>query len=139
MKSTVLIFAALIGMAMANDGKSLEAKEEGRLFGAGLLTILGTLITLGVNIVILIALINLVSTLKDVVDLDSLFGKGGDDYAYDTGYGAPPLTGYGAPTGSDGSSYSSYRRQGVSRSFNELPVMSKLSAKVNEAIEKFAE
>lgn len=142
MKSTLCIFAVLLGMAMASDGKALIEKEEGRLFGVGLLSIIATLVQLGVSIVILIALINLVHTLKGAIDFDSLFGKGGDDYGYDyapsTGYGVAPATGYAAPVG-DGSSYSSYRRAGEARAFKDLPVMQRLSAKVSDAIEKFTE
>jgi len=145
MKSTLLIFAALIGMAMASDGKSLLEPAEGRLFGADLFGILMTLVNLGVQIVILIALINLVHTLKENVDLEGLFSKDGGT-GYDTGYYPEPDTGYGAPTGGHGdhgdSTYTSYRREGVARSSRALydtPVFQRLSAKVNEAIEKFTE
>merc|ERR1712121_40129 len=120
MKSTLFILAALLGMAMADEeGKSLEVKEEGRLFGAGVITIIASLVNLGVTLVILLALINFVHSLKGAIDFDSLFAKGEDDFGYPTG-------GYAAPTGGSGSSYSSYRRQGVARAFSDLPVMQRL-------------
>jgi len=139
MKSTLFILAALLGMAMADEGKSLVEKEEGRLFGAGLVTIIASLVQLGVTIVILLALINFVHSLKGAIDFDSLFAKGGDDYGYPTGSYGAPADAYAAPTGASGSSYSSYRRQGLARSFSEMPVMQRLSARVHEAIEKFTE
>merc|ERR1712179_177739 len=125
MKNTLFILAALLGMAMADeDGKALVEKEEGRLFGAGIITIIASLVNLGVTLVILLALINFVHSLKGAIDFDSLFAKGEDDYGYPTGgYGAPA-----APTGGSGSSYSSYRRQGVARAFSDSPVMQRLSA-----------
>jgi len=133
MTRTLLIFAALIGMTLASDGKSLEEKAEGRLFGADLFAILSSLIQLGVQIVILIALINLVHTLKEATDLEGLFSKGND---YDTGYYPAPDTGYGAPTGVD-STYTSYRREGVARSGSlyDSPAFERLSSKVAQAVE----
>jgi len=152
MSRALIIFAVLLGVALAEDERSMQEQAEGRLFFAGF-PLLGALISLGVQIVILLALINFVTSLKGSIDFDNLFGKGGDDYGYtgyagDTGYAAPatgyaaaPATGYAAPAGDAGSSYSSYRRQGTvnARSFNDSPVMQKLSAKVVNAIENFKE
>ncbi|CAL4060924.1 unnamed protein product, partial [Meganyctiphanes norvegica] len=96
MKSTLFLFAVLLGVALADDAKSfpLEEKAEGRLFGAGLLAIVSSLISLGLSIVVLLALIHFITALKGAVDLDGLLGKGEDVY-YDTGYA--PATGYGVP------------------------------------------
>jgi len=145
MKSTVFIFAVLFGVALAEDAKSVEAKEEGRLF-VGLPTIF-TLIGLGAQIIILLALINFVTSLKGSIDFDNLFGKGGEtggyaDYGgYDTGYAAP-ATGYAAApvaTGGHGDSYSSYKRRSnvERRSIMDSSLGQKLTQKVHDALDSF--
>jgi len=140
MKNTLFIFAMLFGAALAEDAKSIQASEEGRLF-VGLPTII-TLIQLGAQIIILLALINFVTSLKGSIDFDNLFGKGGDagyaDYGYDSGYAAPDL-GYApapaATAGGHGSSYSSYRRAGHAVEKRSAPLQ-RLQDKVYSAIEK---
>lgn len=143
MKSTLFILAVLFGAALAEEGKSIEGKEEGRLIGPGTIV---TLITVGTQIIILLALINFVTSLKGSIDFDNLFGKGGDggydDYSgYDTGYAAP-ATGYAQPATAGhggGSSYTQYRREGnvAKRSFGSAPVMQALTDRVYKALESF--
>lgn len=142
MKSTLFILAVLFGAALAEEGKSIEGKEEGRLIGPGTIV---TLITVGTQIIILLALINFVTSLKGSIDFDNLFGKGGDDYGYDTGYDtgyAAPATGYAQPATAGhggGSSYTQYRREGnvAKRSFGSAPVMQALTDRVYKALESF--
>merc|ERR1712183_358000 len=78
-KMKLFIFFVLVGAVFAEDTTAMEeTAEEGRTFLTpllGLLPPLGTLVNLGTQFVILIALIGFVTGLKGVVDFESLFKK----------------------------------------------------------------
>jgi len=98
-----MMLAFVLGAALAEEETQLEESEEGKqLIPAGLailtpfLGLLGpltTLINVGSQIVILIALIGFVTGLKGVVDFDKIFKKEEDVYV-DTGYAPIADTGY---------------------------------------------
>merc|ERR1711973_34428 len=76
-KMKLFIFFVLVGAVFA-DETAMEETEEGRTFLTpllGLLPPLATLVNVGTQVVILIALIGFVTGLKGVVDFESLFKK----------------------------------------------------------------
>ena len=84
------MLALVFGAVLAEEETEMEEISEGRTFLTpflGLLGPLGTLINIGSQFVILIALIGFVTGLKGVVDFDKLFKKSEEVYDYaDTGY-----------------------------------------------------
>ncbi|XP_063588232.1 uncharacterized protein LOC134765490 [Penaeus indicus] len=142
MKRTLLLLALVLGMAVA------EEQEEGRADvlklakKISLLAPLGSLFEIAIQIVILVALVLLIATLKPSVE--NAFGSD-YDYGYATGY-YPGYETSGYDVGVSGSSYTStgggaggghYKRSAETPSFMNLPIVQRLAARVHEAIENY--
>ncbi|XP_071544236.1 uncharacterized protein [Panulirus ornatus] len=128
MMRTFLILSLLVGVALAEegqeDGKAIIETVSG-------IALIKAIFNVAIQIVIMIALILLISTLKATTgDLFDLFGKGhGGDYDY---YYVP------AHDTSGSSTYTGYsKRSADTPSFMDLPIFQRLAERVQNAIENF--
>jgi len=133
MKKTLLVLAFVLGAALAEEDTEIEETPEGRKFLGpilGLLPPLATIVNIGSQVVILIALIGFVTGLKDVVNFDKIFGKSEDAYLADTGYYRREAYGPSVYTGDN------YATNSAVAYGHQDPQVHSLAAKVNKAVEK---
>ncbi|KAG7175417.1 uncharacterized protein LOC121858354 [Homarus americanus] len=141
MKRTLLLLVLVVGAALAEE----EHQEEPRtaevintlntvkLVKTTLFGPLGSIIEISAGIVVLIALVLLIVTLKKSTG-DVFGGSSSPDYEY---YSFP-AGGYETSGGDGGSSYTGYQKRSVDTpSFMDLPIVQRLTERVHNAIDNF--